>query len=159
MPHLWAMCLTYNLRQAMKKLLSILVAATCMAGLTTPVQAEQTPDGLIAVGHFEKLEGCLIAMTDVLASVKNKESADATAPKLIEAASKLKEQMNAMVDLQNTLKQEPNEDDNKAFEEWHTRLHVAGIALQQELTRLAMVEFYGSEAFISALMSLQSVSN
>ena len=57
MPHLWAMCLTYNLRQAMKKLLSILVAATCMAGLTTPVQAEQTPDGLIAVGHFEKLEG------------------------------------------------------------------------------------------------------
>ena len=159
MPHLWAMCLTYNLRQAMKKLLSILVAATCMAGLTTPVQAEQTPDGLIAVGHFEKLEGCLIAMTDVLASVKNKESADATAPKLIEAASKLKEQMNAMVDLQNTLKQEPNEDDNKAFEEWHTRLHVAGFALQQELTRLAMVEFYGSEAFISALMSLQSVSN
>ena len=159
MPHLWAMCLTYNLRQAMKKLLSILVAATCMAGLTTPVQAEQTPDGLIAAGHFEKLEGCLIAMTDVLASVKNKESADATAPKLIEAASKLKEQMNAMVDLQNTLKQEPNEDDNKAFEEWHTRLHVAGIALQQELTRLAMVEFYGSEAFISALMSLQSVSN
>lgn len=122
-----------------------------------PCEAEQTPDGLIAVSHFEKLEGCLIAMTDVLASVKNKESADATAPKLIEAANKLKKQLNAMVALHHTLKQEPNEDDNKAFEEWNTRLHVAGIALQQELARLAMVEFYGSEEFIAALMSLQSI--
>jgi hypothetical protein len=59
-----------------------------------------------------------------------------------------------MSELSSKLTQTPSADDEAAFEQCNQRLHIAGIGLQQELSRLAMVEFYESEAFVAALLSL-----
>lgn len=142
----------------MKKVFSVLAAALCLAGITPTAQAAQTEDGLVAVAHFNTLEGCLNGLTDVLATIKDRESADAAVPQFLEAVNKLKQQLDTMAGLQDQLKGLPNAEDNAAFEACQQRLQAAGIALQQELARLAMVEFYGSEQFIQALMSMQNVA-
>lgn len=139
----------------MKKLFSILAAALVATAATTPAHAELTPDGVVAVENFNKLESCMKDMVAVLEKVKDKESADAQATALVEAAKALGEQMAAMDSLQHQLTGMPNDDDQAAFEQCRNNLHVAGMNLQTELQRLAMVNFYESEAFIQALMSLQ----
>ena len=72
----------------------------------------------------------------------------------METGKALQAQLTAMGELSDKLTQTPNAEDEAAFEQCKQRLHIAGIGLQQELSRLAMVEFYGSEAFIGALLSL-----
>ena len=139
----------------MKKLFSILAAALVATAAITPAHAELTPDGVVAVENFNKLESCMKDMVAVLEKVKDKESADAQATALVEAAKALGEQMAAMDSLQHQLTGMPNDDDQTAFEQCRNNLHVAGMNLQTELQRLAMVNFYESEAFIQALMSLQ----
>ncbi|MBR3945056.1 MAG: hypothetical protein IKK15_08190, partial [Akkermansia sp.] len=105
---------------------------------------------------FGKLEQCMENMTAVLTKVTDKESADAQVEAFLAATKALTEQMLAMESLQNVLKGKPNADDEAAFEQCRNNLHVAGMAMQAELRRLAMVNFYDSEAFIKALMSLQA---
>ena len=139
----------------MKTLFAVLVAGLSLT-LTTPVQAEQTEHGLIAVAEYEKLEQCLLDLAKVLSTVESKETADAAAPLLAEKGKALQAQMSAMSELSAKLTQAPNEEDEAAFEKCKQNLHIAGIGLQQELARLAMVEFYESEAFISALLSLSA---
>ena len=142
----------------MKKVFSVLAAALCLAGTAPIAQAAQTEDGLVAVAHFNTLEARLKELADVLATIKDKDSADAAADRFVEAAGKLQEQMNTMAGLESQLKGLPNAEDKAAFEACQQRLHAAGIALQQELGRLAMVEFYGSEKFLQALMSMQAMA-
>ena len=141
----------------MKKVFSVLAAALCLTGITPTAQAAQTEDGLVAVAHFNTLETRLTELADVLATIKDKDSADAAAERFVEAAGKLQAQLTLMASLEDQLKGQPNADDKAAFEACQQRLHAAGIALQQELGRLAMVEFYGSEKFIQALMSMQTM--
>lgn len=137
----------------MKKLFAVLAVGLSLS-LTTPVQAEQTEHGLIAVAEFNKLEQCLLDFAKVLSTVNSKKTADAAAPLVAEKGKALQAQMRSMNELSNKLTQTPTEEDKAAFEKCNQNLHIAGISLQQELARLAMVEFYGSEAFIAALQSL-----
>ncbi len=138
----------------MKKLLSVL-AAVLLATAAAPVHAELSADGVVAVENFNKLEACLKDMTAILTKVTDKESADAQAPALIEAAKALAAQLAAMETLQHQLKGLPNADDKAAFEQCYNNLQVAGMDLQTELRRLAMVNFYDSEVFMNAILSLQ----
>ncbi len=137
----------------MKKLFAVLAVGLSLS-LTTPVQAEQTEHGLIAVAEFGKLEQCLRDFANVLSTVESKETADAAVPQVVEKGKALQAQLIAMNKLSERLTQIPNAEDEAAFEQCQQKLHEVGIGLQQELSRLAMVEFYGSEAFISALKSL-----
>ncbi|MBR3694938.1 MAG: hypothetical protein IKL98_01725 [Akkermansia sp.] len=140
----------------MKRLFSMMMVAVGLAASSMTAQAELSPDGVIAVEHFGKLEQCMENMTAVLTKVTDKESADAQVEAFLAATKALTEQMLAMESLQNVLKGKPNADDEAAFEQCRNNLHVAGMAMQAELRRLAMVNFYDSEAFIKALMSLQA---
>ena len=140
----------------MKKLFSLLAAALVATATVSPAHAELTPDGVIAVEHFNKLENCFKALTAVLEQVKDKESADAQAAAFSAAAKALTVQMVEMTALQDKLKGKPNADDEAAFEQCRNNLHIAGMNMQAELQRLALVNFYESEAFIQALMSLQA---
>lgn len=137
----------------MKKLF-VALAATLSLSMLTPAQAAQTEHGIIAVTEFGKLEQCLLDFANVLSTVESKETADAAAQQLVETGKALQAQLTAMGELSDKLTQTPNAEDEAAFEQCKQRLHIAGIGLQQELSRLAMVEFYGSEAFIGALLSL-----
>jgi hypothetical protein len=137
----------------MKKLFVALAAALSLSMLT-PAHAEQTEHGLIAVTEFGKLEQCLLDFAKVLSTVESKESADAAAAQVVEAGKALQAQLAVMSELSTKLTQTPSADDEAAFEQCNQRLHIAGIGLQQELSRLAMVEFYESEAFVAALLSL-----
>ena len=134
----------------------MMMVAVGLAASSMTAQAELSPDGVIAVEHFVKLEQCMENMTAVLTKVTDKESADAQVEAFLAATKALTEQMLAMESLQNVLKGKPNADDEVAFEQCRNNLHVAGMAMQAELRRLAMVNFYDSEAFIKALMSLQA---
>lgn len=134
----------------------MMMVAVGLAASSMTAQAELSPDGVIAVEHFGKLEQCMENMTAVLTKVTDKESADAQVEPFLAATKALTEQMLAMESLQNVLKGKPNADDEAAFEQCRNNLHVAGMAMQAELRRLAMVNFYDSEAFIKALMSLQA---
>lgn len=138
----------------MKKIFSVL-AAIMLATAATPVQAELSHDGIIAVEQFNKLETCFNDMTAVLMKVTDKESADAQAPAFIKAAEALTAQLAAMQSLEHQLTGQPNADDEAAFEQCRNNLHIAGMAMQAELRRLAMVNFYDSEIFVKALLSLQ----
>lgn len=138
----------------MKKVFSVL-AAMLLATAVSPVHAELSQDGLIAVEHFNKLETCFNDMTAVLMKVTDKESADAQAPAFIAAAQALTLQLAAMQGLEHELTGQPNADDEAAFEQCRNNLHIAGMAMQAELRRLAMVNFYESEVFVKALLSLQ----
>lgn len=134
----------------------MMMVAVGLAASSMTAQAELSPDGVVAVEHFGKLEQCMENMTAVLTKVTDKESADAQVEAFLVATKALTEQMLAMESLQNVLKGKPNADDEAAFEQCRNNLHVAGMAMQVELRRLAMVNFYDSEAFIKALMSLQA---
>lgn len=134
----------------------MMMVAVGLAASSMTAQAELSPDGVIAVEHFVKLEQCMENITAVLTKVTDKESADAQAELFLVATKALTEQMLVMASLGNVLKGKPNADDEAAFEQCRNNLHVAGMAMQAELRRLAMVNFYDSEAFIKALMSLQA---
>ncbi len=133
----------------------MMMVAVGLAASSMTVQAELSPDGVIAVEQFDKLEQCMKNMTAVLVKITDKESADAQAEAFLAATKALTEQMHAMMTMQEQLKGKPNADDEAAFEQCRNSLHVAGMDMQAELRRLAMVNFYDSEAFLKALMTMQ----
>lgn len=141
----------------MKKLFAVLLTAVAVSAGTTPARADMSPDGVIAVEHLTKLVACFEEITDVLSQITDKASADAMAPAFSKAAQNLTAQIVANSALQYKLTGSPTADDDAAFEQCSQNLHVAGIALQAELRRLAMVNFYDSEALLQALMSLQAL--
>ena len=137
----------------MKTLFTIMVVA--MGLMTSPMAyAEQTEHGMLAVKAFSELEKCMKDLTATLASITDKASADANAQQLMEKGQALQQQLAAMQELSNTLTQTPNADDEVAFEKCRNSLHETGIAMQQEFMRLAMINFYDSEALLQALQSL-----
>lgn len=140
----------------MKRLIiTMLVAMTTTVG-TLPAQADLSPDGAVAVEHLIKLEACFQEMTDVLSQITDKASADAMAPAFVKAAHSLTAQIVANETLQHKLTGTPTADDDAAFAACSEKLHTAGMSLQAELRRLAMVQFYESEALIQAIMALQA---
>lgn len=132
----------------------MMVAVSLAAGSMT-AQAEMSPSGVIAVEQFNKLEQCMKNITTILSQVKDTESADAMAEKFVEATRAMTEQMVAMEAMGKELKEQPNEDDLAAFEQCRNNLQAAGFDMQTEMRRLSMVNFYESEKFISALMTMQ----
>lgn len=137
----------------MKTLFTIMIVA--MGLMTSPMaSAEQTEHGMLAVKAFTDLEKCMSDLTATLASITDKASADANAQKLMDKGQALQLQLVALQELSNTLTQTPNEDDEVAFEKCRNSLQQTGIAMQQEFMRLAMVNFYDSEALLQALQSL-----
>lgn len=137
----------------MKTLFTIMVVA--MGLMTSPMAyAEQTEHGMLAVKAFSDLEKRMKDLTATLASITDKASADANAQELMEKGQALQQQLADMQELSNTLTQTPNADDEVAFEKCRNSLHETGIAMQQEFMRLAMVNFYDSEALLQALQSL-----
>lgn len=140
----------------MKRLFITMMAAMAATVGTLPAQADLSPDGAVAVEHLIKLEACFQEMTDVLSQITDKASADAMAPAFTKAAQALTAQIVANETLQYKLTGTPTADDDAAFEECSERLHTAGMALQAELRRLAMVRFYESESLLQAIMALQA---
>lgn len=136
----------------MIKMLSTAGAAFLgVAAIIQPAQAALTPDGAAGVAYYEELEARMQAVLDVLTQVKSKETADTLAPVFAEKMKALQEQLDAAEKLSNTLTGIPNDDDLAAFEQHRIILQEKGIAIQQELMRLGMMNFYESKDFIHTL--------
>jgi hypothetical protein len=138
----------------MKKLFSILAAALVATATITPAQAELSQDGKVAVEYFNTLETYMNNMTAVLEKVTDQASADAQAEPFAAAVQVFTAHIASAESRANELTGMPNADDEAAFEQCQNNLHAAGMALQAELQRLAMVNFYDSEAFIKVLTTL-----
>ena len=135
------------------------IAAVALFSSVAPAQVNAPTASFASVDRVESAINELcelqVKIVEILETVKDKESADAQAPALIEAAQALAAQLAAMETLQHQLKGLPNADDKAAFEQCYNNLQVAGMDLQTELRRLAMVNFYDSEVFMNAILSLQ----
>ena len=138
----------------MKKLFSILAAALVATATITPAQAELSQDGKVAVELFNKMEAHMNDITAVLEKVTDQASADAQAEAFAAAVQAFSAHVAAMEARTAELTGVPNADDEAAFEQCRNNLHAAGMYLQAELQRLAMVNFYDSEAFIKVLTTL-----
>ena len=143
----------------MKKLLLILAFGTMTASATTLVEGGMTASGQAAVESYNTLTMCMNDMAACLARIQDKETAAVEAPTLLLLGQRLKAMLDSMDAPYMVRKKATTTEDARALGNCSYYLRMAGLAVQEQMIRLAKEQFYHSEPLIKTFQELEMLGS
>lgn len=115
--------------------------------------------GQAAVNTYNAMERCMADLAGALARVQDPATAETNAPAVLQAGQELKAILDQADEPYNMSKKAVTKADAFALRDCRYRLMTAGMAVQNEMLRLAKAEFYHSAALIKALQQLEMLDD
>lgn len=143
----------------MKKLLLVLTLGTMAASATTLVDGGMSASGQAAVNSYNAMTLCMNEMEACLSRIQDKESAAIEAPILLGLGLQLKTMLEGMEAPHMVSQKATTEEDKKALGLCSYYLRKAGLAVQQQMIRLAKEQFYHSAPLIKAFQKLEMLDS
>ena len=143
----------------MKKLLLVLTLGTMAASATTLVDGGMSASGQASVNSYNALTLCMNEMEACLSRIHDKKTAAAEAPTLLMLGQQLKVMLAEMEAPYLVSQKATTEEDKKALGLCSYYLRKAGLAVQQQMIRLAKEQFYHSAPLIKAFQTLEMLGS
>lgn len=139
----------------MKNLLLALALCGMTSAATPPVVGGYSASGQAAVASYNAMVVCMTDMSNAMAGIQDKATAEANAATVLKAGKELKTLLENTDEPYSMGKKAVTHADAFALRDCRYRMMTAGMAVQQEMLRLAKAEFYNSAALIKALQELE----
>lgn len=136
-----------------------LLIALAFCAMPTMAAPQLSVTGQAAVDTYNAMERCMVDMATALSRVQDKATAEANAPAVLKAGQELKSILENAEEPYHMGKKIVTQMDAVALQDCRYRLTSAGMAVQEEMLRLAKVEFYHSAALIKAFQQLEMLDD
>lgn len=136
-----------------------LLIALAFCAMPAMASSQLSATGQTAVDTYSAIEQSMADMAGALARVKDRATAEANAPIILQAGQELKAILENTDEPYSMSKKAVTKADAYALRDYRYRLMTIGTAVQSEMLRLAKAEFYNSAALIKALQQLEMLDD